>query len=127
MLKKGFTVVILMSIMLHGASRVGLLTYLTHHRHDIAYTIGFIAEIPIAMCNNAYDFNTTFKIDSRSHDEAEQPLIFQTAKIDFFIPLQFNFDSQRMKESVVVVLTHYNLVHYQSPLLDIFRPPCDQA
>lgn len=39
---------------LHCASRLGVVSYLYENRLEIAYQIGLIAEIPIAMCAGDY-------------------------------------------------------------------------
>jgi len=47
-------------MVLHCASRTGLLTYIFQQRLQIAYSLGLIDEIPIAVCSSDYDFRHEF-------------------------------------------------------------------
>ncbi len=47
-------------MVLHCASRTGLLTYIYQQRLQIAYSLGLINEIPIAVCSSDYDFRHEF-------------------------------------------------------------------
>lgn|GEM_PF-831479 len=62
--------IILASMVLHCASRTGLLTYLYQQRLQIAYSLGFIDEIPIAVCSSDYDFRQEFIVHQTDENRA---------------------------------------------------------
>ena len=67
MIQKTIVYAILVSMALHCGCRLGLLDQLFQKRHEIAYAIGLIEEIPIALCSSDYEFNTGLKIET--HDD----------------------------------------------------------
>lgn len=110
-------------MMLHSASRLGVLSYLYQQRHDIAYAVGLIAEIPIAMCNSDYDFGSGLVIVSANgSDHSLPPQSLQAREIQLFVNefigfieprrLEFKIDQPFLVESA-----------YSSPPLSIFHPP----
>jgi len=66
-IRKGMVLIILCSMMLHCASRIGFVSYLYQQRQEISYSLGLITEIPIALCSSDYDFNDDLVIRS-SHE-----------------------------------------------------------
>jgi hypothetical protein len=123
MFKKGIILVILFSMMLHCASRIGFLSYLYQQRHELAYTIGLIAEVPIALCSSDYDFDSGLKI--RAQDESDQslPTVFQAREIQLF------FFRQNIEVNPELSLICENQIpgviekSYYPPSLSIFHPP----
>lgn len=84
MFRKLLVFTILFSMTLHCASRLGLLDKLHEHRHYIAYSIGLIEEVPIAMCNNDYDFSKGLKIETQNEDSSMPSGISQAQEINLF-------------------------------------------
>jgi len=84
MMRRAVILVILCSMMLHCASRVGFLSYLYGQRHEIAYRLGIIAEVPIAICSGNYDFNDGLTIHSTDEDGASQRALPIALEIKLF-------------------------------------------
>ena len=123
MLRKGVVFLILTTMVLHCASRVGFLSFLYKQRHEIAYTIGVIAEVPIAMCNSDYDFNGGLTLETSGDEESIPPALFQAKEINLF----FSKDYIELTPQLHVIQTSSicEIVEsaYQRPAISIFHPP----
>lgn len=122
-MRKVVIFVILGSMILHCASRVGLLSYLYQNRNEIAFVLGLTDEIPIAMCNSSYDFDKGLTIQSADHDETSQ----RTFPVAFEIKLFFDSDRTQIPGRTQTSL-HAGYIPAVSRLLQgcpnpIFRPP----
>jgi hypothetical protein len=110
---------------LHCASRLGVLSYLYEKRHSVAFTIGLISEVPIAMCNNDYDFNEGLVIqEDTERDSTLPPIAFHTQEIHLFCNdfTDLSADANRFAlqiDNSSVVIDHT----YNTPALSIFHPP----
>jgi hypothetical protein len=71
-------------MVLHCASRVGFLSYLYQQRQEIAYALGLITEIPIAMCSSDYDFNDDLVIHAPHHENSSGQTIPVALEITLF-------------------------------------------
>ena len=117
---------ILGSMVLHCAGRLGLLSHLYENRHRIAYTIGLITEVPIAMCSSDYDFDAGLTI--LENDSAEQPhqqhLFVQAQEIILFMPPAATQPSVSEIPIAMKAVTPYSGQPYHTANADIFHPPC---
>ena len=84
MLRRVTSILLLTALFTHCAGRLGVLSYMYEKRHDIAFTIGFIAESPIALCSADYDFDPGIKIVD--HDQTA-PLIHAQEIVLFYEPV----------------------------------------
>jgi hypothetical protein len=84
MFRKGMVMLILTCMMLHCASRVGFLSYLQQQRHEIAFALGLITEVPIAMCSSDYDFSDGLSIHVSDHDDAARQTLPMAFEINLF-------------------------------------------
>jgi hypothetical protein len=122
-MKRMLVAVILLSMMLHCASRLGFVSFLYKYRQEIAYNIGLITEIPIALCNGDYDFNKGLSIQTHDTDE-EIPGFPQAQEIKLFVK-----DKEiKTFHSYPLALAapdraHDVLLRYASPARSIFHPP----
>ena len=126
-MRKVVIFVVLGSMILHCASRVGFLSYLYQNRNEIAYTLGLTDEMPIAMCNSDYDFDKGLTIQSADHDETSQ----RTFPIAFEIKLFCDFDKTHVPDRIETPL-RVTSIPAVSRLLQgcsqsIFRPPVYQS
>lgn len=124
-MRRIISLVILCSMMLHCASRLGLLSYLYQERHAIAHAVGLIQEIPIALCSSDYDFNQGLSI--QVHDDSEtQPVTFGHAhEITLFAP-DNDFDNTRYSHHYLAGTLNqppYLATISPSPHFKIFQPP----
>ena len=112
-------------MVLHSASRVGLISYLYQQRHEIAYTLGIIAEIPIAMCSSDYDFSGKLVIhEQKSADSSVPPSIAQAPEIHLFLQRLCTFDVNGVRSLVRIAHQSYIADNgYPTPTLSIFHPP----
>ncbi len=126
-MRKVVIFVILGSMILHCASRVGLLSYLYQNRDEIAFALGLTDEVPIAMCNSDYDFDMGLTIQSADHDETSQ----RTFPVAFEIKLFFDSDKTQVPHRTQTPLRAV-YIPAVSQLLQgcsqsIFRPPVFQS
>jgi hypothetical protein len=92
-MKRIVSLIILVSMMLHCASRLGVISYLYQQRHQIAYQVGLIAEIPIALCDSDHDFSGELKIQHHDNDEKLPATFTQAPEIQlFFQEVNFEFN-----------------------------------
>jgi hypothetical protein len=123
MFKKGVILVILFSMMLHCSSRIGFLSYLYQQRHEIAYTIGLIAEVPIALCSSDYDFDPALKIQAQDESDQTLPSVFQAREIQLF----FSKQSIDVEPELSIICENQipGVIEktYFPPALSIFHPP----
>jgi len=123
-LRRFVTVVILAAMVLHSVGRLGVLSYLYQQRHEIAYAIGIIAEIPIAMCNSDYHSNNDLVIVA--HDEETSttpPAVISSKEIQLFFVSALD---HLQPSNSLALITHDSPVvekRYSPPSLSIFHPP----
>jgi len=111
---------------LHCATRLGFISYLYQQHQEIAYRIGIIAEIPIAMCSSDYDFGKGLKIEN--HDgQSLPPIAYMAHEIILFTPAEFLIKLNKATLPVVSFEDTYCAQKYFPLCLDIFHPPCLQA
>jgi hypothetical protein len=125
MFKRLLVYLILTSMILHCAGRLGLLDSLYQQRHRIAYNLGLIAEILIAICSGDYDydFDDKLKFQSGDADETEIPISYQLRDITLFLVN----DDLNLNCEPYILSTAINVLHkvnpYLSPTRAIFQPP----
>ncbi|AYB29130.1 hypothetical protein D4L85_00380 [Chryseolinea soli] len=123
MMRRAVILVILCSMMLHCASRVGFLSYLYSQRHEIAYRLGLIAEIPIALCSSDYDFNDGLTVHSNDEDGASQ----RTLPIALEIKLFFVSHSIQVPHLNEIRIDRAHAPRWSKPLngclRSVFHPP----
>jgi len=122
MFRKTLAYLILFSMVLHCASRLGILSYLYKNRNEIASAIGLISEVPIALCSSAYDFDESINIQHHNSEKGV-PVSFTTAHeiTLFFQPVIALVENQLPRNNEVADC--YLLTHYVRPHLDIYQPP----
>lgn len=124
MLRKGIIFLILTSMMLHCASRMNFLSYLYEQRQEIAFSLGLIDEIPIAICHHDYEFDKGLKIVTHDTDKARLPSTLTQAR-EIILFFQFSLISVDPCRKVAVA-NHITILHqkkYNSPAVPIFHPP----
>lgn len=122
-MKKAVSLIILVSMMLHSASRLGILSHLYEERHSIAFTIGLIAEIPIALCSSDYDADPGLSVQTTAGDQDPIPRAFQAREIVLFCDdpvISLDFIPVPLSNSVY---QPYVETPYSSPLTGVFQPP----
>ncbi len=121
-MKKAVSLIILVSMMLHSASRLGILSHIYEERHSIAFTIGLIAEIPIALCSSDYDVDPALSVQTTG-DQDPIPRAFQAREIVLFCDdpvISLDFIPVPLNNSVY---RPYLETPYGSPVTGVFQPP----
>jgi len=110
--------------MLHCAGRTGFLSYLYKQRHEIAYTLGLISEVPIAVCSAGYFVHDNGQAIQTAADSTNVPAVLTNAAeiVLFFITPEFSSipDLPLLSENPPA---HHIAGFYGSPDLDFFQPP----
>ncbi|MEO5979816.1 MAG: hypothetical protein ABIS36_08890 [Chryseolinea sp.] len=112
-------------MMLHSASRTGLLSHIYDQRQKIAYRIGIIPEIPIAICNDDYDFGKGLLIDTSNNEDSANlpPSLSRAPEIILF----FQSASVQINIHCVDFISSPNTListkKYTAPGFSIFHPP----
>ena len=123
MIQRTLTFTILLSMVLHCAGRLGVLSYLYKNRLEIANTIGLISEIPIALCSSDYDADQSLKIHLPDTDGSLPVHFLSAQEIILFIhtpPLLVALKNETFSGDSK---SPYKLNSYQSHYLRIFQPP----
>jgi len=124
MIRKSLSIVILFSLMLHCAGRTGFLSYLYKQRHEIAYELGLIDEVPIAICNAGYFVHENGLVIQTTDDSANVPVVLTNAAeiVLFFITPEFSAVPDRPLLAKDL-LTRHIAGFYGGPDPDFFQPP----
>jgi hypothetical protein len=121
MVRKTLSILVLVSMVLHCAGRLGVLSLIYQNRHDLATAVGLVSEKPITTCKSDYfqlkGINLT---QDENHDDApvivalEITLFYQSlADFSYSIPASKSLDAN----------TNYAPVYQHNFLLDVFHPP----
>ncbi|HMV08459.1 MAG TPA: hypothetical protein PK325_14450 [Cyclobacteriaceae bacterium] len=114
---------LLLSMALHCACRLGVLDHLYERRHQIAFSVGLLAEVPIAVCGHKYDPGTSLKINTQQQHAPLPSTVFQSQEIKLF------FTSAELSVHPDYYLLTSNgwrdcgATEYPSPDVSIFHPP----
>jgi hypothetical protein len=124
MYRRVICLVVLAGMIVHCAARLGVLSYVYEKRHNIALSVGLIAEIPIATCSHDYDFGNGLVFNSSSSDDQKAPSSFSTAR-EIILFLQTGAIAfEAIWQPLNLQSISYPQSHYKSTcLLDIFHPP----
>lgn len=119
-------VLVFVSMALHSANQLGFLSYLYQQRHQIAFALGLITELPITVCSHEHDFNIGLTVKEHGRTESTiPPVMFLSQEIHLFCTEfeRINLNPDRLASSV----SRQSAVidrRYTSPALLIFHPPC---
>lgn len=124
-MRRIISLVILCSMMLHCASRLGILSYLYQERHSIAHAMGFIKEIPIALCSSDYDFNKGLSIQDSDNSQSFPVTIAHAQEIILFAPdtRPANTNHSHYYLAETIRPPFYLATVLASPHVKIFQPP----
>lgn len=124
MIRKSLSIVILFSLTLHCAGRTGFLSYLYKQRHEIAYALGLINEVPIAVCSASYYSHNGSLAVQTADDSAAVPTVLTNAAeiVLFFSAPEFSPAPERLL-LCDDLSTKHRTGFYGSPDLDFFQPP----
>ncbi len=110
-------------MMLHCASRLKLVDLIYKNRNQIAYSIGLIAEIPIAMCDGKYDFGRGIVVNEQEHQTSSPITLSIAQEINLF----HYFSNFTITPSFVKIADtiwgSYTSREYITPSVLIFHPP----
>ena len=123
MFRKGLVYLILVSMILHCASRMNVLSYLFEHRHEIALGLGIIDEIPIAVCHHTYEFEKGLNIETADDENSNLPAFSHAHEIILFFQTSF-FKLNPGRQPLMA--SHFTMIHpkrYTPPGFAIFHPP----
>lgn len=123
MIRRILATIILLSMVLHCASRLGILSYLYKNRNELAYVVGLVSEMPIAICSSDYDFNEGLHIQ-HADTQPGTPVSFLTApEITLFCLSPFSVELHNNSVPKNTAYPTYKELTYTTPLQAIFQPP----
>jgi hypothetical protein len=123
MFRKALSAIVLLSLMLHCASRLGFLSYLYQQKEKIALSIGLIDEIPIAPCSSEYDFGDSNKLDVKHEADHPAPLLRQASEITLFFSPVFICCPSAKFIPVTASFPFVKTTFSSQPIDSIFHPP----
>jgi hypothetical protein len=122
-IKKLLAYTILLSMTLHCACRLGVVDRMYKKRNEVAFAMGLIAEIPIAICSSDYKATHNFKQDASDDKDSIPAFAFKTEYINlFFVPAYRHPDEKRISYTQKLHFRFVNLYSFESPH-SIFHPP----
>jgi hypothetical protein len=112
-------------MMLHCASRLGVLSYLYQERHSIAHAVGLIQETPIALCSSDYDFNQGLSIQDHGDSETLPVTFGHAHEITLFAPDTYASNTNHSHYYLAGTINQppYLAALVPSPHFKIFQPP----
>jgi hypothetical protein len=122
-MKRILGLVILVSMLLHCSSRLGVLSYLYKNRHEIAYTVGMISEMPIAFCSSDYEGERGLIIQHNDGSDHLPPVFAQAREINLFY---HEVDFTLRPSYTLARQTHIGFIYpapYPEPPSGVFHPP----
>lgn len=114
---------ILTCMMLHCASRVGFLSYVHQQRHEIAFALGLITEVPMAMCSSDYDFSDGLSIHVSDNDDTARQTLPMAFEINLFCVAVEMPDLAAKEVGSNATYTSRGSSPLQGCLRSIFHPP----
>lgn len=79
-MRRAIALLILVSMTLHCASRLGVLSYVYENRHAVAFNLGLIKEVPIAVCSSDYEGDKTLVITTPDDTDKSLPTAISQAQ-----------------------------------------------
>lgn len=123
MIRKSLVSIVLLSMVLHCASRLGVISYLYQERHTIAHSVGLIADIPIAMCNSEFDFGKGLTFVNIDHDDQLPASLSIAHEIHLFLSWPELETSPEYFKILERQLSGKTFQNYIPPTYPIFHPP----
>lgn len=123
LLRGTWVFIILISMMLHCASRIGILNYLYQQRYTVLNSVGISTENHISTCSSKYNMQQELLV---VHHESEQQVpatIYQAQEILLYIQSTLSFQSITPAQTTCSWNGYYANGNYASPVLSIFQPP----
>ncbi len=123
-MRRALCLAILVSMALHCAGRLGLLAYLYQNRHEVAFTLGLIKEVPIAVCSTDYEGDKTLIVTAQDDTDKSLPTaISQAHEINLYFERAIVNHSPQFTWLATDRLSSLTETPYTPPLRDIFHPP----
>jgi hypothetical protein len=114
---------VLFSMTLHCACRLGFIDYIYNNRNEIGYALGLVSELRITVCSNNYNSGKNLRIVVGDSSSSTPNTVFKTEHINlFFVPLPWNPHTTREihnRQSRFTVPNFYKLQLVTS----VFHPP----
>lgn len=121
-MKRILIFLILFSMTLHCASRLGILSHLHKNRHEIARALGLIKEIPIALCSES-DFANGATLLLPDHHDESIPTFHQAPEIILFCVESVDFETRMYALHHRAGRTPFIVSRYMTERQQIFHPP----
>ena len=89
----------------------------------MAFTVGLISEVPIAMCNSDYDFDKGLKIQDNDKGDKAPRSFSMAQEIILFLPGQSYSIPVNAGAPLNSKIQSVQSMYRSTYLLDIFHPP----
>ena len=122
MLKRVASLLIITSMILHCASRLGILSYCYENLHDILFAVGMIKEKPIAFCDSNYFAEKILARDLGDKNH-HQPIFLTAQEIILSAPSDYFSLPDNTSTINSKPFTAYLSAYSGATASDIFHPP----
>lgn len=123
-MKRAIVLLVLVSMTLHCASRLGVLSYLYENRLAVAFSVGLIKEVPISVCSSDYEGGEVLIIKVPDESDKNLPATpTQAQEINLYFERTIFNNTLHflwLKTDRIPLLKE---IPYSPPLQDIFHPP----
>jgi len=110
----------------HCASRLGVISYIYTNRHDIAHSLGILAEKPVAFCSSHYYIEKNLTINDK--EDYKNPLTITIAQeIVLFCTTSDVLSLECPVLALIKTDSRYLSKVATSHQSDIFHPPATRA
>lgn len=110
-------------LLIQGGVKLGLLDFLYEHRYLIAYEIGLIDEIPIAVCSDNYETSAALHLHDIVVDQPICHFLFNTIEVKWIMTVDSQVINPLRKVFYSFSKTRYQVFIYPKPTLLVFHPP----
>jgi hypothetical protein len=123
MIRKLTVYIILVSMVLHSACRLGILDQIYQKRNEIAYAIGLVKEIPIAVCSSDYAYRKSLKVATQDDPHSVPSAIFKAEAINLFFMASYELTDPKKTALYDIISGYHTDLYNLTSVRSVFHPP----
>jgi hypothetical protein len=123
LVRRNLSIAILIIMTVHQAGRLGVFSFLYENKAKIAFTLGIIAELPVALCSSDYNADQSLVVFSAEDHESVPPVTIVTRDLNPFICSLFELSiPERNQLSAYLFISNTGRI-LPGTIQDLLRPP----